>query len=94
MHLQYYKIFFTCMCVVYTVVIIIFFSVVDEQTESAGNGWIDTRRTEDDDTESSTYFSNQPAQGQKRKKAPFFKYSKKMKAYSNQGYSSKGYVES
>ncbi|XP_005798332.1 Bloom syndrome protein isoform X1 [Xiphophorus maculatus] len=63
---------------------------VDEQTESAGNGWIDTRRTEDDDTESSTYFSNQPAQGQKRKKAPFFKYSKKMKAYGNQGYSSKG----
>uniref|UniRef100_A0A096LSR1 RecQ-like DNA helicase BLM n=1 Tax=Poecilia formosa TaxID=48698 RepID=A0A096LSR1_POEFO len=62
---------------------------VDEQTESDGNGWIDTRRTEDDDTESSTYFSNQSARGQKRKKAPFFKYSKK-KAYGNQGSSSKG----
>ncbi|XP_054894177.1 recQ-like DNA helicase BLM isoform X2 [Poeciliopsis prolifica] len=62
---------------------------VDEQTDSAGNGWIDTRRTEDD-TESSTYFSNRSAPGQKRKKGPFFKYSKKMKAHGNQGYSSKG----
>lgn len=87
------RFFYLCVCVVYTVRIF-FFSVVDEQTESAGNGWIDTRRSEDDDIESSTYFSNQSAQGQKRKKAPFFKYSKKMKAYGNQGYSSKGYVES
>ncbi|KAM4734184.1 recQ-like DNA helicase BLM isoform 2-T2 [Anableps anableps] len=63
---------------------------VDEQTESAGDGWIDTRRSEDDDTESSTYFREQSAQGQKRKKAPFFKYSKKKKGYSNQSYSSKG----
>lgn len=63
---------------------------VEEQTESAGDGWIDTRRQEDDDTESSTYFRNQSAQGQKRKKAPFFKYSKKKKGYGNQSYSSKG----
>ncbi|MEQ2215788.1 hypothetical protein XENOCAPTIV_005980, partial [Xenoophorus captivus] len=67
---------------------------VDEQTENVGDGWIDTRRSEDDSTESSTYFRNQPAQGQKRKKGPFFNYSKKRKAYGNQSCSSKGYVES
>ncbi|MEQ2240854.1 hypothetical protein ILYODFUR_019332 [Ilyodon furcidens] len=63
---------------------------VDEQTKSVGDGWIDTRRSEDDSTESSTYFRNQPAQGQKRKKGPFFNYSKKRKAYGNQSCSSKG----
>ncbi|KAM4553529.1 recQ-like DNA helicase BLM [Fundulus diaphanus] len=63
---------------------------VDEQTEDAGDGWIDPRCSEDDDTESSTYFSNQSAAGRKRKKAPFFKYSKKRKGYGNQSYSSKG----
>uniref|UniRef100_A0A3Q2Q7M4 RecQ-like DNA helicase BLM n=1 Tax=Fundulus heteroclitus TaxID=8078 RepID=A0A3Q2Q7M4_FUNHE len=63
---------------------------VDEQTESTGDGWIDPRCPEDDDTESSTYFSNQSAAGRKRKKAPFFKYSKKRKGYGNQGYSSRG----
>ncbi|XP_047204676.1 Bloom syndrome protein homolog isoform X2 [Girardinichthys multiradiatus] len=62
----------------------------DEQTESVGDGWIDTRRSEDDSTESSTYFRNQTAQGQKRKKGPFFNYSKKRKAYGNQSCSSKG----
>uniref|UniRef100_A0A3Q2D7D7 BLM RecQ like helicase n=1 Tax=Cyprinodon variegatus TaxID=28743 RepID=A0A3Q2D7D7_CYPVA len=65
-----------------------------EQTENPGDGWIDTRRSEDEGMESSTYFCNQPAQGQKRKKAPFFKYSKKRKGYGKQSYSSKGYVES
>ncbi len=44
--------------------------------------------------ESSSYFCNQRAQGQKRKKAPFFKYSKKRKAYSNTSSSSKGSVVS
>lgn len=48
---------------------------------------------EEGDTES-TYFSNQPVQGQKRKKAPFFKYSKKRKGYGNAGSNSKGSVVS
>ncbi|CAG13113.1 unnamed protein product, partial [Tetraodon nigroviridis] len=66
---------------------------VDDPTDNDGDGWIDTRagRTnygEEDDTES-TYFSSRPVQGQKRKKAPFFKYSKR-KAYGNTGYNSKG----
>uniref|UniRef100_A0A3Q2D8A2 BLM RecQ like helicase n=1 Tax=Cyprinodon variegatus TaxID=28743 RepID=A0A3Q2D8A2_CYPVA len=67
---------------------------VEEQTENPGDGWIDTRRSEDEGMESSTYFCNQPAQGQKRKKAPFFKYSKKRKGYGKQSYSSKGSTES
>ncbi|XP_038124727.1 Bloom syndrome protein homolog isoform X2 [Cyprinodon tularosa] len=64
--------------------------LTEEQTENPGDGWIDTRRSEDEGMESSTYFCNQPAQGQKRKKAPFFKYSKKRKGYGKQSYSSKG----
>uniref|UniRef100_A0A8C6L9U3 RecQ-like DNA helicase BLM n=1 Tax=Nothobranchius furzeri TaxID=105023 RepID=A0A8C6L9U3_NOTFU len=43
-----------------------------------------------DDLESSSYFCNQPARGQKRKKAPFFKYSKKRKGYSSSGSSARG----
>ncbi|XP_059190438.1 recQ-like DNA helicase BLM isoform X2 [Centropristis striata] len=74
----------------------------EEKIEMGGgggreDGWIDTTRGrtyddfyEEDDTESSTYFRNQSAQGQKRKKAPFFKYSKKRKAYGNSGSNSKG----
>ncbi|XP_037306777.2 recQ-like DNA helicase BLM isoform X2 [Pungitius pungitius] len=68
----------------------------EEPTETTGDGWIDTAQgrsygDEDDDAESSTYFRGQSAQGQKRKKAPFFKYSKKRKASGNskgRGYSS------
>nr|XP_020466938.1 Bloom syndrome protein isoform X2 [Monopterus albus] len=69
----------------------------DEQTNSGGDGWIDTTRgrtsvdfNDEDDTESSTYFRNQAPQGQKRKKAPFFQYSKKRKGYGNTSASSKG----
>lgn len=67
----------------------------EEQTVSGGDGWIDTAQgrtygDSEDDTESSTYFNNKPAQGQKRKKAPFFKYSKKKKAYGNSSGNSKG----
>ncbi|KAM4573624.1 recQ-like DNA helicase BLM isoform 1-T1 [Odontesthes bonariensis] len=66
----------------------------EEQSVDAGDGWIDTTRgrthEEEDDVESSTYFHNQAAQGQKRKKAPFFKYSKKKKGYGNTSSSSKG----
>ncbi|XP_039989571.1 Bloom syndrome protein homolog isoform X2 [Xiphias gladius] len=69
----------------------------EEQAESGGDGWIDTTRgrahidyDDEDDTESSTYFRNQAAQGQKRKKGPFFKYSKKRKGYGNQSSNSKG----
>ncbi|KAG7521534.1 Bloom syndrome protein isoform X1 [Solea senegalensis] len=65
----------------------------EEQNNVGDDGWIDTTRgranidydDDDDDTESSTYFNKQAAQGQKRKKAPFFKYSKKRKG---QGYNS------
>uniref|UniRef100_A0A672I2W6 RecQ-like DNA helicase BLM n=1 Tax=Salarias fasciatus TaxID=181472 RepID=A0A672I2W6_SALFA len=64
-----------------------------------GDGWIDTTRgrsgieySDDDDAGSSTYFRKQGAQGQKRKKAPFFKYSKKKKGYGNSSASSKGCV--
>uniref|UniRef100_A0A3Q4AW50 RecQ-like DNA helicase BLM n=1 Tax=Mola mola TaxID=94237 RepID=A0A3Q4AW50_MOLML len=71
----------------------------EKQADSGGDGWIDTKigRTQggyddEDDTESSTYFRNQAAQGQKRKKAPFFKYSKKRKGYGNTSYNSKGCV--
>ena len=63
---------------------------VEEQTAAGGDEWIDTTRgranidyDDEDDTESSTYFRNQSSQGQKRKKAPYFKYSKKRKAGSN-----------
>lgn len=69
----------------------------EEQTDNGGDGWIDTTRgrsrveyDDEDDTESSTYFRNQTTQGQKRKKAPFFKYSKKKKAYGNTSSNSKG----
>ncbi|KAM8892645.1 recQ-like DNA helicase BLM isoform 2-T2 [Spinachia spinachia] len=68
----------------------------EEPTETTGDGWIDTAQgrsygDEDGDAESSTYFRGQSSQGQKRKKAPFFKYSKKRKASGNskgRGYSS------
>ncbi|XP_054631947.1 recQ-like DNA helicase BLM isoform X4 [Dunckerocampus dactyliophorus] len=61
-------------------------------------GWIDTTRgrsavdyeDEEEDDSSSTYFRNQSAQGQKRKKTPFFKYSKKRKGYGGSNYNSKG----
>ncbi|XP_031138787.1 Bloom syndrome protein homolog isoform X2 [Sander lucioperca] len=67
----------------------------EEQTDNGGDGWIDTAqgRTYGDDgdnTESSTYFRSKPAQGQKRKKAPFFNYSKKKKTYGNTSANSKG----
>ncbi|XP_040895146.1 Bloom syndrome protein homolog isoform X2 [Toxotes jaculatrix] len=65
---------------------------VEEQTASGEDGWIDTTRgrtnidyDDEDDMESSTYFRSQ---GQKRKKAPFFKYSKKRKG--NTSSTSKG----
>uniref|UniRef100_A0A1A8JGA9 RecQ-like DNA helicase BLM n=2 Tax=Nothobranchius kuhntae TaxID=321403 RepID=A0A1A8JGA9_NOTKU len=66
----------------------------EEQVASSGNEWIDTSqgRSHDDrdDLESSSYFCNQPARGQKRKKAPFFKYSKKRKGYGSSGSSARG----
>uniref|UniRef100_A0A3B4FXL7 DNA 3'-5' helicase n=1 Tax=Pundamilia nyererei TaxID=303518 RepID=A0A3B4FXL7_9CICH len=67
----------------------------EEQADSGGDGWIDTARgrtrgNDEDDTESSTYFRNKSAQGQKRKKAPFFKYSKKKKGCGNTSSGSKG----
>ncbi|KAM7414553.1 hypothetical protein PAMA_019392 [Pampus argenteus] len=68
----------------------------EEPTDNSGDGWIDVTRgrqgdyDDEDDTESSNYFSNQAAQGQKRKKAPFFKYSKKKKGYGNTSANSKG----
>ncbi|KAK2842256.1 hypothetical protein Q5P01_012456 [Channa striata] len=68
----------------------------EEQADSGGDGWIDTTRgraridyDDEDNTESSTYFRTDTAQGQKRKKAPFFKYSKKRK-YGNATANSKG----
>lgn len=73
-------------------------SETEEQPESGGDGWIDTSagrwqgNYSDDDTESSTYFRSQAKQGQKRKKAPFFKYSKKRKGYGNANSNSKGSV--
>lgn len=74
-------------------------SVAEEQTDGGGDGWIDTTRRraridydDEDDTESSTYFRNEAARGQKRKKAPFFKYSKKNKGYGNTSFNSKGSV--
>ncbi|KAM6936936.1 recQ-like DNA helicase BLM [Xenentodon cancila] len=70
----------------------------EEQTESVEDGWIDTTRgrmyDDDDDTASSSYFHRQPSQGQKRKKAPFFKYSKKRKGYNGTSSNYKGRVNS
>ncbi|XP_070686588.1 recQ-like DNA helicase BLM isoform X2 [Pempheris klunzingeri] len=69
----------------------------EEQTDTGGDGWIDTTRgrahggyDDEDDTESSTYFHSQATRGQKRKKAPFFKYSKKKNGYGNTSANSKG----
>ncbi|KAK5928051.1 hypothetical protein CgunFtcFv8_013144 [Champsocephalus gunnari] len=67
----------------------------EEPTDTAADGWIDTAQGrsyggDEEDAESSTYFSSQSAQGQKRKKAPFFKYAKKKKAYGNPSAGSKG----
>ncbi|KAM9377443.1 recQ-like DNA helicase BLM [Pholidichthys leucotaenia] len=65
----------------------------EEPADSGGDGWIDTTRGrthDDDDMESSTYFRCQAGRGQKRKKAPFFKYSKKKKAFGNTSSTSKG----
>ncbi|CAJ1056741.1 Bloom syndrome protein homolog isoform X1 [Xyrichtys novacula] len=69
----------------------------EEQTDNKGDGWIDTTRgrtavvyDDDEDEESSSYFHNQAQHGKKRKKAPFFKYSKKRKSYSNTSTNSKG----
>uniref|UniRef100_A0A671XJR9 RecQ-like DNA helicase BLM n=1 Tax=Sparus aurata TaxID=8175 RepID=A0A671XJR9_SPAAU len=56
---------------------------------TAGRARIDY--DDDEDAESSTYFSNRAPRGQKRKKAPFFQYSKKKKGNYNskgRGYSS------
>lgn len=55
---------------------------------TAGRARIDY--DDDEDAESSTYFSNRAPRGQKRKKAPFFQYSKKKKG----NYNSKGLVVS
>lgn len=68
------------------------------QADNGGeDGWIDTTAgrscinyDDEDDAESSTYFPNQVPRGQKRKKAPFFKYSKKKKGSNNTSYNSKG----
>nr|XP_057931076.1 recQ-like DNA helicase BLM isoform X2 [Doryrhamphus excisus] len=69
--------------------------VPEQQPED--EGWIDTTRgrsavdyEDEEDGDSSTYFRNQSAQGQKRKKTPFFKYSKKRKGYGGSNYNSKG----
>ncbi|KAF7662381.1 hypothetical protein LDENG_00238090 [Lucifuga dentata] len=66
----------------------------EEQTDKSGDGgWIDVSRGrtyDDDDMESSAYFHNQPTQGQKRKKMPFFKYSKKKKGFANTNSNFKG----
>lgn len=68
--------------------------------EPTNDGWIDTTRgrtnsnlnyeDDDDDPESSNYFRKGAGQGQKRKKAPFFKYSKKRKGYGGSSGTSKG----
>nr|XP_019934965.1 PREDICTED: Bloom syndrome protein isoform X2 [Paralichthys olivaceus] len=70
----------------------------EEPTGGGEDEWIDTTRgranidyEDEDNTESSTYFRNQSSQGQKRKKAPFFKYSKKRKGYGNASSNSKGH---
>lgn len=71
-------------------------SLAEEQTDGGGDGWIDTRagRTRGDEGEESTYFHGEAAQGRKRKKAPFFKYSKRRKGYGNASSTSKGSVVS
>ncbi|XP_075998238.1 recQ-like DNA helicase BLM [Genypterus blacodes] len=68
----------------------------EEQSNDAdANGWIDVSRgrtyEDEEDEGESSYFHNQGARGQKRKKSPFFKYTKKRKGNSNskgRGYSS------
>ncbi|XP_057693552.1 recQ-like DNA helicase BLM [Corythoichthys intestinalis] len=68
---------------------------VEQQDEGVEDGWIDTTRgrfTDDNgDDESSTYFRSQGAQGQKRKKMPFFKYNKKRKGYAGASSAGRGY---
>uniref|UniRef100_A0A667WHV5 ATP-dependent DNA helicase n=1 Tax=Myripristis murdjan TaxID=586833 RepID=A0A667WHV5_9TELE len=44
----------------------------------------------EEQTDESNYFSEHAAQGQKRKKAPFFKYAKKKKGFPNKNTNSKG----
>ncbi|XP_019896125.2 Bloom syndrome protein homolog isoform X2 [Esox lucius] len=77
---------------------------VEQQSDSTGGGstmaWIDTRQDRgdlednycDDDTGSSNYFNNNQGRGEKRKKAPAFKKSRKRKVSTNTkgGYSSNG----
>ncbi|XP_061139102.1 recQ-like DNA helicase BLM isoform X1 [Syngnathus typhle] len=68
---------------------------VEQQPEAGEDGWIDTTRGRsaadyEDDDDSSAYFSNQSAQGQKRKKMPFFKFNKKRKGYGGAGSNSRG----
>ncbi|XP_077373066.1 recQ-like DNA helicase BLM isoform X2 [Festucalex cinctus] len=71
-------------------------NTVEPQAEGGESGWIDTTRGreavdyEDDDDDSSAYFRGQSAQGQKRKKMPFFKYNKKRKGFGGAGSSSRG----
>ncbi|XP_061781212.1 recQ-like DNA helicase BLM isoform X2 [Nerophis lumbriciformis] len=69
-----------------------------EEQQPEGEGWIDTAQgrsaveyEDEEDGDSSTYFRNQSAQGQKRKKAPFFKYSKKRKGYGGSNSKGRGY---
>ncbi|XP_061630293.1 recQ-like DNA helicase BLM isoform X1 [Phyllopteryx taeniolatus] len=68
--------------------------VEQQQAEGGEEGWIDTTRgreaVEYDDDDSSAYFRSQSAQGQKRKKMPFFKYNKKRKGYGGAGSNSRG----
>lgn len=82
-----------------TVVLLFYIvNVAEEQAGNDGDGWIDTTRGrtavqyDDEDEECSSYFSSPTKQGQKRKKAPFFKYSKKKKSYGNTSTNSKGSV--
>ncbi|KAM4618598.1 recQ-like DNA helicase BLM [Polymixia lowei] len=70
---------------------------VEAQTDNVDpDGWIDTTRGcsdehhEYEEDESSSYFSNQVGQGQKRKKAPFIKNAKKKRGFSNKNGNSKG----
>ncbi|XP_068595516.1 recQ-like DNA helicase BLM [Brachionichthys hirsutus] len=63
----------------------------EEAADASGAGWIDTtagRACNND--ESSAYFNSQASRGCKRKKAPFFNYSKRKKAYGNASTNSKG----
>ncbi|XP_077452980.1 recQ-like DNA helicase BLM isoform X2 [Stigmatopora argus] len=68
---------------------------VEPVDDGAKDGWIDTTRgrSADDSGDggrSSPYFSGQNAQGQKRKKMPFFKYNKKRKGYAGAGSAGRG----